>query len=170
MERTLVHTAAYTLDIAEARSTDGSTHLFDWMYHNFGTLTTLLPTKPYFGFPQASGYQHLTGGRAVPLDEGWQVVFEQTNANMRVRMLGADGTTVVTGKGLGPDLRVPVPFVMARRSAPAARFVILYQNASQAADAVLVETAPGVFTVTIGDMRDQITLSGKYSFTRTGAK
>jgi len=170
MERTIVHTAAYTLDIAELRGTDGGTHLFDWMYHNFGTLTTLLPTKPYIGIPQANGYQHLTNARAVPIDEEWRVNFEQPNANMRVRMLGVRDTTVVTGVGLGPDLRVPVPFVMARRSAPAARFVALYQNASQAADAVVVESAPGVFTVTIGEFRDQITLSGKYSFTRTGGK
>ncbi len=55
IERTLVHTAEYTLDIAEARSVDGAAHLFDWAYHNFGILDTILPLKPYLGLPQADG-------------------------------------------------------------------------------------------------------------------
>lgn len=43
--------------------------------------------------------------------------FEIPARSLEVRMLGEADTTVVAGEGLGPDLLVPVPFVMARRRA-----------------------------------------------------
>lgn len=171
LERTLVHTAEYTLDIAEARSVDGATHLYDWVYHNFGAISTTLPLKPYLGIPQANGYQHLTNARAIPLSDEWRLVFEQPKANTLVRMLGAPDTTVVTGMGLGPDLRVPVPFVMARRTAPSARFVALYETYDkEPVVASVVESRPGVFTVTMGTVRDEITLTPKFSFVSSGGR
>ncbi len=42
-------------------------------------------------------------------------------------VLGEVGTTLVLGLGLGPDLRVPVPFAMVRRSAQDTDFVSLYE-------------------------------------------
>lgn len=53
--------------------------------------------------------------------------FERTLRNLRVWMLGAEGTTVVTGNGLGPDLLKPVPFVMARRQGTSALFLTLLE-------------------------------------------
>jgi oligo-alginate lyase len=171
LERTLVHTAEYTLDIAQARSVDGAPHQFDWVYHNFGTVSTPLPVKPYAGLPQANGYQHLTETQASVTGDEWSASFSQPGASTRVRMIGAAHTTVVTGQGLGPDLRVPVPFVMARRTAPAARFVALYEAyASEPAVSSVVESPPGVFTVTMGAVHDEITLAPKFSFVRIGAK
>ena len=79
-------------------------------------------------------------------------------------------TTVVTGQGLGPDLRVAVPFVMARRSGPAARFVALYDAGGDGPAVSVVESRPGVFTVTRGAVRDEITLAPRFSFVRTGGK
>jgi hypothetical protein len=170
MERTLVHTAEYTLDIAEARSVDGAAHLFDWVYHNFGRVSTELPVKAYAGLPQANGYQHLTEAKASVTGDEWLATFGQAKASTRVRMMGAAETTVVTGQGLGPDLRVPVPFVMARRSGAAARFVAVYEAYGDApAVASVVESRPGVFTVTMGAVRDEITLAPKFSFVRTGS-
>jgi hypothetical protein len=58
--------------------------------------------------------------------------FEIANRHVRVWMLGAEDTTVVTGNGLGPDLRVPVPYVMARRNAAGTRFVTLLEPFSDA--------------------------------------
>jgi hypothetical protein len=123
LERTIVHTADYTLDVFTARSTDSVTHQFDWIYHNYGNESTALPPEPFRFEEQANGYQHLTGAKAAKTDAPWQVEF----TGMRVRMIGEAGTTVVTGQGLGPDLRVPVPFVLARRSGLSARFVTLYE-------------------------------------------
>lgn len=172
IERTLVHTGEYTLDIAEARSVDGASHLFDWTYHNFGSLDTTLPLKPYLGMPQANGYQHLTEARAAGIDEEWMVTFAQEKSRMRVRVMGAPGTTVAAGKGLGPDLRTAVPFVMARRTAPAARFVAVYE-AYRDAPVVksVVESAPGVFVVTMAGARDEISvIPGKFRYQRTETK
>jgi hypothetical protein len=120
--RTLVHTASYTLDVLEARATDGKDHQFDWMYHDFGALSTSLPATPYTKLPQSDGYQHLTNTKAAVTAADWRVSFGPE----RVWMLGAPETTVVTGQGLGPDLRVPVPFVMARRRGARARFITVY--------------------------------------------
>ena len=53
--------------------------------------------------------------------------FERPLRGLRLWMLGADGTSVVVGDGLGPDLRVPVPFAMARRRGREATFVSLLE-------------------------------------------
>ncbi len=53
--------------------------------------------------------------------------FEVPQRNLRVRMAGVEGTTLVTGEGLGPDLTVPVPFVMARRQGTGAQFAALLE-------------------------------------------
>lgn len=126
IERTMVLTRDYLLDIADVRSTDGTSHKFDWFYHNAGSLTTPLPLLPFAGLPQANGYQHLVQTRSAVTGDGWDAAFEQPGSNLRLEMLAAPDTRVVSGEGLGPDLRVPVPFVMVRREGTSARFAALY--------------------------------------------
>ena len=58
--------------------------------------------------------------------------FEIASRHVRVWMLGEGGTTVVTGDGLGPDPRIPVPYVMARRRGARTRFVTLLEPHSSA--------------------------------------
>jgi hypothetical protein len=53
--------------------------------------------------------------------------FEVPVRGARLWMLGAEGTTVVTGHGLGEDLTKPVPYVMARRKGLATQFVTLIE-------------------------------------------
>ena len=53
--------------------------------------------------------------------------FDAPLRGLRVWMLGAEGTTVATGNGLGEDLTRPVPYVMARRRARQTRFVTLLE-------------------------------------------
>jgi hypothetical protein len=53
--------------------------------------------------------------------------FELGVRNVALQMIGHPDTGVVTGLGLGPDLRVPVPFVLARRTGESARFVTLFE-------------------------------------------
>jgi hypothetical protein len=143
LERLLVHTAEYTLDVFTARATDSASHQFDWMYHNYGAETTALPLEPFQFEERTNGYQHLTETRAAKTDVPWQVDF----TGLRIRMLGEVETTVVTGLGLGPDLRVPVPFVLARRTGPYARFVTLYEpgtvvtSFTSSGDTVTVQSA-----------------------------
>jgi hypothetical protein len=126
IERTLVQTANYLLDIVAARSTDGAVHKFDWFYHNFGSIATALPLLPFAGLPRENGYQHLTQTKSAVTGDGWQASFTQPGSNVRLEMLGAADTRIVSGEGLGPDLRVPVPFVMVRREGASARFATLY--------------------------------------------
>jgi hypothetical protein len=168
MERTLVHTAEYTLDIAEARSTNSSRHRFDWVYHNAGTASAGLPLEPYTALPHDRGYQHLTGTAAARTADAWQVTFAQPNANLRLYMVAAPDTTVVLGQGLGPDLRAPVPFVMARREGSAARFVAIEEPyRGTPAVKTVQETAPGHFTVVLADAVDEIRIGpGEFSLVR----
>jgi hypothetical protein len=126
MERTMVLTKGYLLDIAEVRATDGVRHKFDWFYHNAGALALPLPLMPFPELPQANGYQHLTGTKSAVTGDGWGATFSQAGSNLRLDMLGTAGSRIVTGEGLGPDLRVPVPFVMVRREGTSARFAAIY--------------------------------------------
>ena len=68
----------------------------------------------------------MTQTQSAVTSEDWQASFTQPGSNLELEMLGAAGTRVITGEGLGPDLRVPVPFVMVRREGISARFVALY--------------------------------------------
>ncbi|MBL8179478.1 MAG: heparinase II/III family protein [Bryobacterales bacterium] len=76
MKRSLLVTAEYTVDEAEAVSTDKVSRQFDWVYHNNGSLETDLPVTPFSGFPSTNGYQHLTDNRALETGESWQVRFD----------------------------------------------------------------------------------------------
>jgi len=53
--------------------------------------------------------------------------FEFQTRSARVWMIGEVGTKVVGGEGLGPDLRVKVPYVMARREGTATTFASLIE-------------------------------------------
>ena len=87
---------------------------------------------------------------------------------MHLRMLGAPGTTVVLGTGLGQDLSVPVPFAMARREGATARFVTLLAPTRDAAPMIAVqEIRPGVVQVISPRGTDEIVLApGQFKFTR----
>ena len=162
LERTILLTAEYALDLFTATAADNAPHRYDWLYHNFGTLTSALPLAPFSGLPKENGYQHLTGAAAADTADPWSVTFEQKSSHLRVRMLGAPGTEVVTGNGLGPDLRVPVPFVMARREGASARFVTLLEPYREK-PAVEAFTADAIV---MGQTRDEYTVA-PFSLVRT---
>ncbi|MBI5280041.1 MAG: heparinase II/III family protein [Candidatus Solibacter usitatus] len=161
IERTLVHTARYTLDIVDARSTDGAPHRFDWLYHNHGKLAQPPAGPPAaVTLPGTTGYQHLANPRAVLTAGAWDALFMQKTSGLRLHMLGGSGTTVVSGEGLGPDLTVPVPFVMARREGLSARFVAVYEPfISKPAGVTLTETDEGAFAVAGEGFRHQVRIA-----------
>jgi hypothetical protein len=167
LERTLVHTAGYTLDIATARAGDSAAHRFDWLYHNFGKVSVALPLRDAAELPKSNGYQHLVNGRESHTGEDWQATFTQAGSNLRVIMLAAQGTTVVSGEGLGPDLRVPVPFVMARRQGAAAAFTALYEPYKSAPSVKSLRRKGGSFTIESAGATDTITMEGgRFEFLR----
>jgi hypothetical protein len=94
--------------------------------------------------------------------------FEDAFRSLKVHMLAAEGTTVITGQGLGPDLRVPVPYVLARRQAQQARFVTLlepFQSDSQVTS--FTEIEPGIFEITTPTYTDRIQFrNGDFGFVR----
>jgi hypothetical protein len=168
LERTIVHTAGYTLDIFEVRSTDSKPHLFDWMYHNYGKLSSTLEFAPYADLPKTGGYQHLTEIAAVRTAAMWQTTFSQDQANVRLQMIGAPATTVLSGQGLGPDLRIPVPFVMARRLGKEAHFAALYEPyTAQPLIRSLRESSPNSFVIEAANTTDEISVeAGKFTLLR----
>jgi Heparinase II/III N-terminus len=76
MERTMVLTARYLLDIVEARSTDFGTHLWEWAFHNFGE-----------AFPSPK----------TPTDESWLATFAEQQSKVRVLMLDLSRAKVALG-------------------------------------------------------------------------
>ena len=88
--------------------------------------------------------------------------FELPLRNLRLTMLEAPDTTVVVGKGLGPDLLVPVPFVMARRRGREAHFVSLLEPYGDAPRvSLLQEIAPNSFRVVGQDFEDSFTITAQ---------
>ncbi len=160
--RTQVLVAEYLLDRFDIAALTPARHTFDWIYHNPGLLSSDLDLEPYDGLPDTWGYQNLTGTLAATATGPWQVTFssgEGEGPGCRVwmddtalagieaiRHSGAAppvSTTVVTGNGLGPDLSVPVPFVMARRQGHATTFAALFEPLVESSRVSAFETAPG---------------------------
>ena len=76
LERALILTPEYAVDLFDARSLDGAAHRFDWVYHNYGKLSTPLALASYAAFPSSNGYQHLSQARAATTGEAWQASFD----------------------------------------------------------------------------------------------
>ncbi len=95
--------------------------------------------------------------------------FEDAFRSLRVSMLGTEGTTVVTGQGLGLDLRVPVPYVLARRKAETARFASLLEPfQGEPSITRFDEPEPGVFLIESPAFLDRIELrDGGVHYLRT---
>jgi oligo-alginate lyase len=156
--RTLVQTGEYMLDLAALRASDGREHRFDWFYHNFGSEASRLELKPYSALPQTDGYQHLTNDVAAETQGPWSATFSQPGSNLQLNMLGQRDTTVVIGQGLGPDLRVPVPFVMARRMARETNYAALYEPYTNAPELIRFEQpSAGHFIVQMPGFTDELT-------------
>ncbi len=98
------------------------------------------------------------------------VDFEIPQRNMRVWMAGVEGTMLVTGEGLGPDLTVPVPFVLARREGSGAQFAALLEPYTDAPRVKVFEREGDEwFTVETDSFLDRfrLTRTGVRDFSRT---
>lgn len=165
MERTLVHTPWYTLDLFDAKATDGQSHQFDWIYHNYGQISGDLRWDQAIGLSRANGYGHLNHAAADRGDVDWREIIRQQQLGTVVHMIGAPDSQVIAGTGLGPDLQVPVPFLMARRQAVSTRFSALYEPMVQDGY-VLQFSSPGLneFLVKGGGLNDRIHVEpGRFS-------
>jgi hypothetical protein len=88
--------------------------------------------------------------------------FERPKRNLRVTMVGEADTTIVTGNGLGPDLRQPVPFIMARRQGKETRFIALMEPYSDSPPVQKIQQLPGgALEITGADFVDHIQIRGR---------
>ncbi len=95
--------------------------------------------------------------------------FETPQRNLRLWMLGAPETTVVTGSGLGPDLTRPVPFAIARRLGQSATFITLMEPYAAAPRIAKFEQLPDGSVRVEGDTFTdtfRLTNEGVQSFNR----
>lgn len=128
VQRTSIMTSGYILEITHAKSTDGKVHDFDWNYHNYGTQKVEGNFMPYSGFPQRDGYQMLTENKTATVAGDFKTTFTmEKDRTLRVWMLAGGATQVFTGFGPGPDLRVKIPYDIARRHGNEAEFVTLFE-------------------------------------------
>jgi hypothetical protein len=80
LERALILTPEYVVDIFDARALDGAPHRFDWIYHNYGQPSTPLELTSYSAFPRAHGYEHLSQARAALASDAWQATFDMNES------------------------------------------------------------------------------------------
>jgi hypothetical protein len=157
LQRRLVHMAEYTLDLFDVKSLDGRPHRIDWLHHNYSRQLSIHGPDAAPPFPVGNGYQHLSAGGAVTTPAPWEVAFE----HFQLYMLGGESTTMITGQALGPDLRVPLPFVMARREALETRFAALYEPFRKEPGVRSFErAADGRYLVKMAGFQDEISLDG----------
>jgi hypothetical protein len=87
------------------------------------------------------------------------LTFAQPGSNLKLDMLGEPVTTVVTGQGLGPDLRVPVPFAMARRAGKETTYAALYEPYTNTSALLHFEqSSAGHFIVRMASFTDELTV------------
>ncbi|MGH8014066.1 MAG: heparinase II/III domain-containing protein, partial [Candidatus Binataceae bacterium] len=129
LKRTELVTDNYILEITQCHSTDGTAHDFDWNYHNYGTQAANGNFEPYAGFPQRDGYEMLTDNKTASVAGDFHTTFTMSKGRtLRVWVMkGNEPSQVFTGVGPGPDLRVPIPYVIVRRHGPDAEFVTLFE-------------------------------------------
>lgn len=114
------------LDVFDA--TSDKEHTYDYLYHNFGTMTPGLTTTPGTQpWGNANGYQHLQDIQQTRTDDDWSVTFAQDQANTRVLMLGEPGTELHFGMGMANNPPVPCPMAVVRRQGKTTRFVALIE-------------------------------------------
>jgi len=160
LTRTTILTSDYVLEVSSAQATDGKPHDFDWNYHNFGTQKAEGSFTPWSGFPTGNGYEDLTATQTADATRGLHSTFTLTPQRTMNVWLMADGThtQAFTGTAPGPDLRVPIPFLIARRHGQSARFIALYQPGPTApvldftadGDRIHIRTAHWEDTFTLG--------------------
>jgi len=167
LQRSLVLTSDYVLEVTTAKSTDGKEHDFDWNYHNFGTQHADGSFAAYSGFPQGNGYGNLTENQTATVSGDFHTAFAMDKGRtMDVWMVGSGSSQVITGLGPGPDLRVKVPYVIVRRHGTAAEFVAVLEPGSGSAKVVGVSEKDGKIVVRSAKWEDTIETGTKVGYKR----
>ena len=129
MQRTVIVTAEYVLDVFQAVSE--TKHTYDWLFH---ARDDEGKTRIYGGFgpttlPDAGPWVWLKNPRSAVLDRSWHADWRQGDVRFRLNMLGVPGTEIILCDFPKNDKfePPPVPMLIARRKAKSVTFVALYQ-------------------------------------------
>jgi len=131
-QRTLVLTDAYAIDLFSLRS--DTPRRYDWVYHNFGKLSTDIAQNPVAGVLGATtGYDCITEVRKGWADASWAATWDLgEKGKLVLKMAARPGTQVCSGKVLRYDGEVSqdVPMVIARRWGAATDYVTTIEPAA----------------------------------------
>ena len=134
-DRTLVLANEYVLDVFNLKS--AAQHTYDWLYHNYGEFEVELPMKAAPGSAGSyKGYSAITNQEKASTPADWEMVFSVGDQKVYLGMLGAEGTTVITGRGPGerpPLEKMPkdikdIGVVLVRRKSMDTFFVALIES------------------------------------------
>lgn len=151
LSRRLLLTDGYLIDLFLVDSPVENT--YDWVYHNYGTLSVDLALQPAPGLlTPSNGYEHLAQVEAAKTDASWRGNWTiAADQKVALYMAGAPGTQVIAAEGLvaaavgdetSPE-RVPVTIV--RRHAKRTRYVAIVEpySASSALTLASIPTSAG---------------------------
>ena len=145
------------------------THRFDWLYHNRGTGVHCEVAKQDDAAPQPiMGLEYIKNLRVGKTDASIKVQFDMTELTTLLAMVGAAGTEVRIGDGVGASVADRVPLAMVTRHGKAVRFAAVIQPIMKTTSPVsnlAMEEADGAIRLVVltSKNRDTITLapSGK---------
>jgi len=125
LNRSILVTDEYALQVDRAHATDSKPHIFDFNYHNYGRQTMQLHTSPYGEFPKVNGYLHLEQAERAETKDNVMTRFDNEGTTMSLEVLGGRPTEVFQGMAPGPHPAVKVPFVIVRRKGTDVEFITL---------------------------------------------
>ncbi|MFP3903942.1 MAG: heparinase II/III family protein, partial [Armatimonadota bacterium] len=126
MRRTMAITGDYVIDVFETESDEE--HTYDWLYHNFGTLEPDVSTEAHpEPLSEDDGYQHFTDISHASASGDWSATFALEDTEVKLTMLGEEGTEVYFGTGIAGKPPEPCPMVVVRRSGKTAQYISLME-------------------------------------------
>jgi len=116
---------SYLVDFYDVEDVHGKEHQYDWVYHNYGELTVGLPLEVQeTSLGPKNGYQCVSDIRRGRSDEQWEATWCQgKKSQLRLTMLGEQGTEIVAGTGIGNPVTERIPLVIARRKATRTAYI-----------------------------------------------
>jgi hypothetical protein len=169
LQKTVLLTSEYVLEVTTGKSTDGKEHDFDLSYHNYGVQQANGNFEQYAGFPERDGYQHLSDNRTAQMTGDFHTKFVMDKGKeMNVWVLG-DGkpSQVFTGLGLGPQLTVKIPYTIVRRHGAAVRFVAVFEPGPTEAKIVKISSdGDGTIHIRSAQWEDTVAIGDAISYHR----
>jgi len=120
---------------------DREPHTWDWVYHGIGELTVDLPLDPQDDpLGAEDGYQHIAEVRRGTTDAAWSATWRTKDRSVRLTMLSAPKTEVISGVGWSLRSVGRQPMLVARRQETArTRYVALFEPYRSAPEIGLFE-------------------------------